>query len=139
MPVKSQVIRVLIFSGSLRGDGSTARTLAPLREKLDRLGRARGRPVEAEPAPLGGAAIRPCRGCGACFDRGEAACPPRDGLLAPHDRIPAADPARLADRCWQGNGRFEPRCTFLFPHRAPRHRVLTARAIGGPLARHFAE
>ncbi len=261
-------MRILLLLGSHRRDGNTARALGLLAEELGRLGERHGRAVEAETVFLGELDLRPCRGCRACFDRGEEACPLRDGLLPLYRRLLAADgvvlaspvyvndvsgtmktlldrlafvchrpafarlqllalattggsptrhtlrtlqgawlsmggrvaaslglaagaltargeiarqhgrqlagaarrlfgsiagrsherpafvnlmmfriqqaswsrddPDRVDYRYWDGNGWFDPRCSFFIPHRAPLLRALAARAVGGLLARIFA-
>ena len=89
-------MKFLLLNGSPRKGGNTAETLGLLGEALrERLGE-RGREFSAETLHISDLDIRPCRGCRACFDRGEEACPLKDDLLGIHERIRAADCAVLA-------------------------------------------
>ncbi len=193
-------MRLVAILGSLRPNGNTARALSLLAEELVRPGERRRTAVELETVRLGELDLRPCRGCRACFDLGEEACPHRDDLPALYRRLREADGVVLAtpvyvndvsgtmktllDRLaaaarrlfepvvgrrherpsfvnlamfrlqqsawrkadpgsvdfayWQRNGWFDRRRSFFLPHRAPRPRVLAARAAGALLARLFA-
>lgn len=79
----------LVICGSPRKNGNTARTLAlieeAVREKLEE------RDIETEIVNITDLDIQPCRGCRACFERGEEACPLGDDLLGLHERIRTAD------------------------------------------------
>ncbi len=77
-------MKLLILGGSPRKGGNTAFTLDLLEDFL-------GKEHEIESLQLADLDIRPCRGCRACFDRGEDACPAKDDLLGLHEKILAAD------------------------------------------------
>jgi len=84
-------MKILICAGSYRRGGNTDRILqlitAHLKAEADRHQAA----LELETLHLGHLAIAPCRGCRACFDRGEDKCPLKDDFLTVKSKMRQAD------------------------------------------------
>ena len=84
-------MKVLFLCGSGRTDGNTARAVGLFREKLEQVCGDAGVALETETVLLGQEELQFCRGCRACFDRGEDRCPLKDGLIPLRDRMLEAD------------------------------------------------
>ena len=89
-------MKILILIGSYRKNGNTDRLVnliaAHLQAEAERCNTA----LELETLYLGHLAIAPCRGCRACFDRGEDKCPLKDDLLAVRGKMQQADGLLIA-------------------------------------------
>ncbi len=84
-------MKILTLVGSYRRHGNSDQLVALIQEHLQRIAAQRGQELELETIYLGHQALNPCRGCRACFDRGEDKCPCRDDLLAVKAKMLAAD------------------------------------------------
>ncbi len=84
-------MKILAFHSSYRKNGNTARVLDLLEQRFKTLAAQANMLLEFEEIALAQMDIRPCRGCRACFDRGEEKCPVQDDVLVLKDRILAAD------------------------------------------------
>ena len=84
-------MKLLSINSSGRVDGNTGRTLALFERALVTLAEQSGISLEMERIELSGLALKHCIGCRACFDRGESACPHKDGLLTLRDALQGAD------------------------------------------------
>ncbi len=89
-------MRILALVGSFRKQGNTARIVRMIEESAQALAARQGLPLEFETLFLGDLDIGYCRGCRACFDRGEDACPLKDGVAQARARIDASDALLLA-------------------------------------------
>jgi multimeric flavodoxin WrbA len=89
-------MRIIACIGSHRKNGNTARAVALLEKELRTAAEENGAPLTVETVFLHELHIEPCRGCRACFDRGEDLCPHKDDLLSLRDRIMGADAALFA-------------------------------------------
>jgi multimeric flavodoxin WrbA len=78
-------MKVLVVMGSPRR-GNTYRAAERIRELMEAHG-----PVEFEYLWLRDANLLPCRGCFACFAKGEESCPNRDDRAAIEQRLREAD------------------------------------------------
>lgn len=89
-------MQVLALIGSYRKAGNTARIARMVEARMrDRAARDNAA-LYFETVFLGDLDVRPCRGCRACFDRGEDACPLKDDVASVRARIEAADALVLA-------------------------------------------
>jgi multimeric flavodoxin WrbA len=70
---------VALHSSARRG-GNTEQIVRLAGEQLHRLADAAGAPLQFESVALSDLNLAMCRGCRACFDRGEEKCPLKDGL-----------------------------------------------------------
>ena len=84
-------MKILALVGSGRADGNTARVVNLLETYLRREADTTGEPFTFETVNLSRLDIGACRGCRACFDRGETHCPLHDDLLPLRARIQAVD------------------------------------------------
>lgn len=98
-------MRVVALVGSNRRNGNTRRVATALLEEMSRqaaapevrggvssVGNARlAGGVETELVLIGREDVRFCRGCRACFDRGEQFCPNKDAVLPIKEKLRAAD------------------------------------------------
>lgn len=89
-------MNILVLHGSPRAGGNTE-ILA--RQFLDRLGGGH----RIEERRLADPGLEFCLGCRACFDRGESACPRRDGLLDIRDAMLHADLLILTSPVYVGD------------------------------------
>lgn len=89
-------MRILSLVSSYRKHGNTARLVelitTEMQAEADRLGET----LELETLHLAQMDIQPCRGCRACFDRGESKCPVKDDIAEIKQKIEAADGLLLA-------------------------------------------
>jgi multimeric flavodoxin WrbA len=83
-------MKIIAIIGSNRKRGNTARAVHMILEEIMSTALP-GERVEAEVLFLGDFNIHLCRGCRACFDRGETFCPLKDDIPALFDRLRAAD------------------------------------------------
>lgn len=94
---------ILFINGSPRRGGNTARLLDLLERELGKQAEAQGRPIHIGRCDLPVKSIAPCRGCRACFDRGEDTCPRKDDIpsiyrmMRDADLIVAASPVYVSD------------------------------------------
>lgn len=84
-------MKLLLLNSSGRAGGNTARAMDLLEENLVAIAKQKGLALTCERVSLARLALKPCIGCRACFDRGEAACPQQDELLALYERMRSAD------------------------------------------------
>ena len=89
-------MKILAVIGSYRKNGNTSQVVAMVRAGLEKEAARTGVPVEVETLHLGHCHIGACRGCRACFDRGEGACPVKDDLLAVKAKMKEADGVLVA-------------------------------------------
>jgi len=89
-------VNILALVGSNRKKGNTARLVQLIGAQLETLAARAGHPLTFETLYLGDLDIRPCRGCRACFDRGEDACPLKDDVPLIRAKMDAADGLLLA-------------------------------------------
>lgn len=81
-------MKIVIVMGTYRKNGAGAAYLARMQEAV------KGTPgVEFEYLWLGDYEIKQCRGCMVCYEKGEAACPLKDGYLNAMKQLNAADAA----------------------------------------------
>ncbi len=85
------MMKVLAVIGSPRARGNTYRLVRMIEHRLRRQA-----DVEFEYLQLGEADLRPCRGCGACVERGEDHCPLKDDRADIEQRLLSADGVILA-------------------------------------------
>ena len=84
-------MKLLLLNSSGRAGGNTAHAMDLLEENLVAIAKQKGLALTCERVSLARLALKPCIGCRACFDRGEAACPQQDELLALYERMRSAD------------------------------------------------
>jgi multimeric flavodoxin WrbA len=84
-------MKILALNGSYRSNGNTARVINLIEEQMRREAVRAGVPLEFEKVDLGLLNLQLCRGCRACFDRGEDQCPLKDDLLPVKAKMKAAD------------------------------------------------
>ena len=89
-------MRMLALVGSYRKKGNTARIVQMIEARMHALATQHATPLEFETLFLGDMDIRPCRGCRACFDHGEDACPLKDDIPLIRAKMDAADGLLLA-------------------------------------------
>lgn len=84
-------MKLLLINSSGRAGGNTASVVTLFEESLAAEAKRVGVELELVRVNLAQLGLLPCLGCRACFDRGEEACPRKDGLLALRDQLRAAD------------------------------------------------
>ncbi len=84
-------MNLLMINSSGRTAGNTARVMDLLEQNLTTIARETALDLTIERVSLARLALKPCIGCRACFDRGEATCPQQDELLALYEKMRAAD------------------------------------------------
>jgi multimeric flavodoxin WrbA len=84
-------MKILALIGSYRKNGNTSQVVSLVCEGLQKQAAEAGVPLEIETLYLGHLDIGFCRGCRACFDRGEDKCPLKDDLQAVKAKMKAAD------------------------------------------------
>jgi multimeric flavodoxin WrbA len=89
-------MRILALVGSYRKHGNTDQIVQLIEGHVRRIAARRQEPLEFETVYLGHVAIKACRGCRVCFDKGEEKCPCRDDLLAIKAKMKAADGVLVA-------------------------------------------
>jgi multimeric flavodoxin WrbA len=89
-------MQVLVLVGSYRKAGNTARIARMVEARMQDRAARDNAALDFETVFLGDLDVRPCRGCRACFDRGEDACPLKDDVALIRARIEAADALVLA-------------------------------------------
>lgn len=89
-------MKILALIGSYRKKGNTARIVQMVEARMQALAVQHATPLEFETLYLGDLDIHPCRGCRACSDRGEDACPLKDDIPLIRTKMNAADGLLLA-------------------------------------------
>ncbi|HEY9076236.1 MAG TPA: flavodoxin family protein [Anaerolineaceae bacterium] len=89
-------MRILILVSSYRKHGNTARLVELISAEMQAEAERLGETLELETLHMAHMDIQPCRGCRACFDRGEAKCPVRDDIPVIKRKIESADGLLLA-------------------------------------------
>jgi multimeric flavodoxin WrbA len=89
-------MNLLALISSNRRNGNTARLVRMIETQARALAERHGAPLEFETLFLGDLDMRQCRGCRACFDRGEDRCPLKDDMAGLRARLDAADGFILA-------------------------------------------
>lgn len=89
-------MNILILLGSGRKNGNTDLAVRLVREELEALAASAGMAANIETVSLASIDLLACRGCRACFDRGENACPVKDDLGAVREKMRAADGLLIA-------------------------------------------
>jgi multimeric flavodoxin WrbA len=84
-------MNILVCIGSHRKNGNTARLVGLVAAQLRAIAARENVSLQVDTVVLGHRDIRLCRGCRACFDRGEDSCPLADDLPAIKARMIAAD------------------------------------------------
>jgi multimeric flavodoxin WrbA len=84
-------MKILALIGSYRKNGNTSQAVDLVCEGLRKEAARAGSPLEIETIFLGHLDIGGCRGCRACFDRGEDKCPLRDDLPIVKAKMKQAD------------------------------------------------
>lgn len=84
-------MKILALVGSFRKRGNTARAIELILEEMNLSAGEAGIPLETETIFLSEMDLRMCRGCRACFDRGESRCPLKDDSAAVFEKMRAAD------------------------------------------------
>jgi multimeric flavodoxin WrbA len=93
---ESCVRKILALIGSHRKTGNTTRIVQMIEARMQVLAAQHATALEFETLNLGDLDVRPCRGCRACFDRGENACPLKDDIPLIRAKMDAADGLLLA-------------------------------------------
>jgi multimeric flavodoxin WrbA len=93
---ESWAMRILALIGSHRKKGNTARIVEMIETRMRALAAQHNAPLEFEAIYLGDLDIRMCRGCRACFDRGEDRCSLKDDVALIRAKMDAADGILLA-------------------------------------------
>ncbi|MBN1815297.1 MAG: flavodoxin family protein [Anaerolineae bacterium] len=88
--------KILALIGSYRTKGNTARIVQMIEARMQVLATEYATPLEYETLFLGDLDIHACRGCRACFDRGQDACPLKDDIPLIRAKMDAADGLLLA-------------------------------------------
>jgi multimeric flavodoxin WrbA len=89
-------MKILALIGSYRKKGNTAHNVQMIAARMQVLATEYATPLEFETLYLSDMDIRTCRGCRACFDRGEDACQLKDDIPLIRARMDAADSLLLA-------------------------------------------
>ena len=84
-------MKLLMINSSGRLAGNTARVMDLLEQRLKQFAQETALDLTIERVSLARLALKPCSGCRACFDRGEAACPQQDELLALYEKMREAN------------------------------------------------
>ncbi len=83
-------MNIIFICGNNRKNGNTDQILSLLEKSLKEL-QGGGQPLEIEQIRLGERRIETCRGCRACFERGEQHCPHKDDVQGIAAKMLAAD------------------------------------------------
>jgi multimeric flavodoxin WrbA len=89
-------MKILALTTSYRKRGNTARIVRMVENHLSGIAARRGEPLAFETLHLAHMDLQMCRGCRACFDYGEEACPLDDDVAAIRGRMDDADGILLA-------------------------------------------
>jgi multimeric flavodoxin WrbA len=84
-------MKIIAIVGSGRRHGNSDQIVGLIETQLERLAAEKGVPLEIETIYLGQHNIGPCRGCRACFNKGEEKCPQHDDILSIKAKMKAAD------------------------------------------------
>lgn len=89
-------MNIVALLGSTRKNGNTCKVIGAIEKELRELAAKYGEDICLEKVDLSAANVSYCRGCRACFEKGEAFCPCRDGLPGVVEKIRHADGLILA-------------------------------------------
>jgi len=89
-------MNVVSIVSSARRNGNTGRIAGAIEKELLSLGQKHGETVSFEKVNLYDLNLGYCRGCRACFEKGEVFCPCKDTLLTVRDKILGADALLLS-------------------------------------------
>lgn len=89
-------MKIIILTSSYRKHGNTEQLSELIGEELQKAAEVMQESLEVERISLAHAGLQLCRGCRACFDKGEDMCPLKDDLLLIRDKISEADGIILA-------------------------------------------
>jgi multimeric flavodoxin WrbA len=89
-------VKILVCIGSYRKGGNTDQIVQLIQAHLRAEAVRHQTDLELETLYLGHLALATCRGCRACFDRGEAKCPLKDDLLGVKSKMQQADGLLIA-------------------------------------------
>ena len=84
-------MKILAIVGSCRKNGNTDQLVDMVRKGLNEEAERAAVALEVETLHLADRPIGFCRGCRACFDRGEESCPVKDDLLSIKAKMKQAD------------------------------------------------
>ena len=84
-------MRIVMLVSSGRRGGNTDGISVLLEKELMQLAQSKHTELVIDKYMLGRQDIRNCRGCRACFDRGEQYCPLKDDLLLLWEQLREAD------------------------------------------------
>jgi multimeric flavodoxin WrbA len=85
------IMKIISLVSSYRKNGNTSRVVTLIEKELVSLGEKVGIKIEIEKIALGKLDIRTCRGCRACFEKGEELCPLKDDFLILRDKLLSSD------------------------------------------------
>ena len=94
--LQGERMKIIAIVGSGRKHGNTDQIVGLVETEMARIAAEKRVPLELETIYLGQQNISSCRGCHACFYRGEDKCPSHDDLLDIKARMKAADGLLLA-------------------------------------------
>jgi multimeric flavodoxin WrbA len=89
-------MNILFVAGSARKNGSTRKIIGMIEKELLSLGQKYGESVAIDKIDLGAAGLEFCRGCRACFEKGEEFCPCKDSAPELKKKMEASDGVILA-------------------------------------------
>jgi multimeric flavodoxin WrbA len=89
-------VKIVILMGSYRRNGNTDQITGLIKEHLEENARQHQVSLEIETIYLGQQNLQFCRGCRTCYDRGEAFCPAKDGLLPIKEKMLVSDGILMA-------------------------------------------
>ncbi len=84
-------MKLLLINGSYRKNGNTDQILELIHTELEQLSAQSQVSLEIESISLARLDLAPCRGCRACFDRGEEKCPVKDQMSEIRAKMRDAD------------------------------------------------
>ena len=96
-------MKMLVLHGSNRVNGNTERVTRIFLHEFAARCRERSIELAIDERRLGRPALEFCLGCRACFDRGEEACPLKDGVLAIREAMREADILLLTSPVYAGD------------------------------------
>ena len=80
-------MKIISLVSSYRINGNTNSAVLLIEKQLLSIGEKENIALEVEKIQLGHLDLKICRGCRACFDKGEDKCPMKDNLLAIREKI----------------------------------------------------
>lgn len=90
------MMKLISIVSSCRQNGNTERLVKLLENSLIKMAEEQNVSMQIEHISLSKADVQLCRGCRACFDRGEQYCPRKDDILKIRDSVENADGMILA-------------------------------------------